>query len=513
MRSTAFPIIVLFSLIHTLAAAAEDAPVERTDPAVFVTPKQSPEFRELLKGRDWDRQFSAATARLGDLEALRQSSFPEAGILLLHVDENGMVANLGIKVGEVISEVDSVTVNQKHIREFRRNTTAYQEHTIVGIDGIARQVTVAPGNMGFNSMPVVYPERIYLRRGARSMKWDAFAAVGAANCCCNPDLAETAWRHAVAAGYTPDFISDYCGAQIAWRQARLADSVGFCGMLSTRKDIPEALDVEHFTRQIALANFKIEQGIAGRMSLEPGEPLADAEAPNGRLQQLLEIHRALPESERLAAAPSEVAEYVKTNLLKNMEPRFQTTDEAENRIHTEAANILFNQSEWLPLVMPVAQFRLLAQAPTVPSEDVELIARVKLHLTNHATTSSFLNAMHFGLLNADQPENTTRPGLPTSKMLRVSIEPFGLLQVYQGMGNAPILQQVWLADEVANDRQFTLRLIHTAHRDEVWVDRRRVFYVPSLDHPKMTGFILEPVSINAEIKVDFTRLDPTQVGN
>jgi hypothetical protein len=64
---------------------------------------------------------------------------------------------------------------------------------------------------------------------------------------------------------------------------------------------------------------------------------------------------------------------------------------------------------------------------------------------------------------------------------------------------------------VLNHRQFTLRLIHAAGRDEVWIDQRRLVYLPAARNPRKIGFRLYATGITVETRVGFSKLDPKQV--
>ena len=505
-RPLAFPLLIILGVL-----AAESSAEDKIDPAIFVAPKGSPAFREVLKGDDWKKQLAAEVARLGDLDQLKDSARPEAGTWVARIDDGGQAKALGMVIGDVLSEVDDKPIYQKNSNEVR--TSEDQQITVVGPDAMPRKLAIHSGKIGFNGLEVVYPERVYLRHGKRGAKWDAFAVVGAANCLANADLAETAWFHAMEAGYVADCISDYCGCQIAWRQGRAEEAVAFGAMLSTYKEVPPALDRETFIRQLGIAHFKIEQTIGGRMLVEPADAMANYDDANNALRQLLEAHRALPEADRLAPAPSEIAGYVKTNLMKEMVPCFESPRPGSQKWHTDALNILVKHADWLKLPTPPGTYRLMMQAPKVAAEDVELVVRMKLRVTDQ-TTTRYSNTISFSLMNCDQPEYTNADWyFQQSKMLFVDIEPWGSLRCMQAMRSESPLQQLSVAEELAGGRQCTLRLIHTAARDEVWIDKRRLLYLPAADHPKKVGFFLQVIGVNADLKVEFAKLDPTLANN
>lgn len=502
----AYPRMVFMSREVIAGAAVGDETTMNVDPLIFTAPKSSPVFREPLKGDDWTKRFSAAKDQLGDLELRKTSTRAEAGSRVTRVHPDSQAAALGFVPGDVISEMDDEPIGQKDFATFRKDGD--QQLTLVGVAGEARRFTVKSGSIGFNAVPVVYPEMVYLRKGVRQPEWDVFAAVGAATCLKDPALAETAWHHAFEAGYMADFLSDYCGAQIAWRYGRPEDAVAFCASLAARKDVPASLDIEHFSRQLALANFKVEQAITGRMNGDPGTPLDGDGALNNWLRGLVSFHQGLPEPQRFTKSPGEVASYVKTNLLKQMEPRLEGTDEAMNRYRREVSDFLAKQSDAFELKVESGHHQHIVQMPKVDDPDVELIFRTKLRLTDNISTR-FANQCTIGLINCDDPQNANLNRIARQGgLLSIHIEPWGACFIKQGTNDGVPVQILSVAEEVADGKQFTLRLLHASGRDELWINRRRLLYLPSAESPQKIGFYMRCIGTTAEVRVDFTKLDP-----
>jgi hypothetical protein len=482
--------------------ADEDA--ARVDPAVFVAPYQSPPFREVIKGAEWDKQFAAALGTLGDLEALCHSAFPSAGTRIGEVDPDGQGARRELVEGDIIAEVDGEALNQGELNAFRKEGD--QKLTIVGRDGVARQLTISAGKLGISITPMLRPELVYLREGARDPKWDAYAAVGAAFCRVNPGLAETAWHHAIEAGYVPDAVSDFCGAHLAWRGGRMEEALAYCAMLRSRKKIPAALDVEALGYALEIASFKMEQALARRANDAAGPARVEGDVGE-LLQTLLAAHRQRAEAERLGPSPSEIASYVKSNLLKQMAPRLQDNKEFDDYAKW-VRDQLARQQGPLHMEAQTDSYDTVMQMPKVDAADVELSVDVKLkRFDSHA--GGFAKCMTIALVNCDDPELIANGfTTPNERMLNMEIDTNGLCLIHLKSRDGVLVQRVSVAEEIANNRQFKLRLLHAAGREEVWIDRRRLLYLPACEKPKRIGFHFRTVGAKADLRVSFYKLDP-----
>jgi hypothetical protein len=73
------------------------------------------------------------------------------------------------------------------------------------------------------------------------------------------------------------------------------------------------------------------------------------------------------------------------------------------------------------------------------------------------------------------------------------------------------VQAVTAEESVLHERTFALRLLHAAGRDEVWLDDRRLLYLPSARNPRKVGFRLYVTGVTVDTRVTFSKLDPTQV--
>lgn len=501
--------VVLLATVLSPRTWADDV-VSPTDPVVFVSPRQTPSFREVLKGGEWDKQFAVALATLGDLDALTRSTYAASGALIGQLVANEQGAKLGLVVGDIITEIDGRPINQREFNDFREDHD--QQLTVVNRDGGSRQLTISAGPVGINVISVLRPELVYLRAGARNPKWDAYAAVGAAFCQVNPSLAETAWHHAMKAGYSADAISDFCGAHIAWRGGRMEEALACSVWLQSRKKIPAALDAEMLHYALGVANFKLEQALARNMSAAPGPARVEGDLGD-LLQGLLSAHRQRPEAERIGPSPSEIALYVKSSLLKQMEPRQQDREEFKQYEDEARKNRdqLAKQEGPFHLEAPAGSFRTVMQMPTVDAQDVELSVEVKLKRFNDGD-SPYTNELTVALVNCDDPKYSGKGLYPAGdRMLNVVIEPTGECAIRLRSKDGVTVQRTQITVEMAGNRQFKLRLLHAAGRDEVWIDQQRLLYLPACEQPKRVGFHFGTVGVKADLRVSFYKLDPLQV--
>lgn len=483
--------------------AATQAAGATGDPETLAPPKDLPEFRELIKGEKWDAQYAEALTRLGPLDELAKSSLPESGTQVMFVVAESTAAKLGIVVGNVISEIDGKALDDDYDS---RRLTREQQFTVVDRNGKARRIDVPAGSLGFDSLDLAWPERIYLRKGTRGAAWDPYAAVGAANCISKPDLAETAWRHALAAGYKPDFISDYCAAQIAWRQGRNPDALGYLARLQSRANVPGSLKVRTLTRELGLANFKLKEA---QESLPVATNAAYPGNSSERLASLLSLHRALREADRVGPSPSLIATFPKTDLLPKIKPLLQGDKNMDDYQKWATKELIGKQGKYAEEI-PTDHFRVLMESPGVDAPDAELVVQVQIKPHDLKPNQNGRLAC-FKLINCDEtdPKGWSMRHPTTEGMLTASIEPTGVCLVMQGTRECTLLGHAHVIDDTAANRRFTLRLIHARGREEVWINQRRLLYVPALERPKRVGFAIGAQGMDIDVHVEFFKLDPT----
>jgi len=510
------PCFRLLALVLLAQAASEVARGEApapVDPAIFVMPAGSPGLREVLQGAEWEKRFNKALADLGDLEKLKASELPSAGQRVDRVDAGGPGDTLGLKAGDIIRDIDGQPICQKEFRQLRQGRP--QQMTVVRPDGRVVEMSIQPGPVGFNGRPMVRPELVYLRQGVRLPAWDALAAVGAARCFDDPDLAETAWNRALHAGYKPDCISEYCGAQLEWRQGRPILAMAYCAMLNKREGVPEAFDIQGLSGALAVANFKLEQAIAGRLVVSP--PAGEQHIAPERiewLKRLLKFHRSLPDAERFGRSPNDIASGAKSDILNDMEP-WPNENEKTNGYRYDVRDWLAHAKP-LPMQVPGDHYQVFPEVPMHPAGDVELIVRVKMKIADPLPPNAS-SAFMVSLIDGDQSTVPDRDGDAANRhraFLSAWVEGWGMSLVEQAAddGHGVIVAASDAGEAVSNNRQFTFRLVHAAGREEVWLDHRRLVYLPAASNPRKIGFRLYATGVNVETRTNFSKLDPNPPG-
>lgn len=195
-----------------------------------------PTFREVLVGETYTRRLRQALETLPTVDELEGSSMPLSGQIVIRIHPGHQAEGLGIEVGDVIVSIDDTLCWAGWIEWPRRNRP--QSMRLVTRDHEERIVEIQPGLVGVRHVPYRRPELAYIRRADRNKELDEEVLAGVLMCRRDPDLAETAWRHALEKGYKPDDLSDACGAMIALYQSRPSVAARFA------ERVP-AIDAEH----------------------------------------------------------------------------------------------------------------------------------------------------------------------------------------------------------------------------------------------------------------------------
>ncbi len=141
------------------------------------------------------------------------------------------------------------------------------------------------------------PDLAYLRSRDRNAAWDGDAFVGLVAASSAPDLAETAWHGALAAGCPRNRPCLASGAQLALAQGRPEAALDFW-YEAEHNGGSEPLD-PLLGYRVLIANYKLEQA----RDLARRHPKLLPNMEEG-LETLVALHRALPPPERAAPAPS-----------------------------------------------------------------------------------------------------------------------------------------------------------------------------------------------------------------
>jgi len=271
---------------HIVFADASEA----VDPLSWSDHYERPGFGLQLAQEEYERRLDAVWSKL-DLATLESSKAPPRGVRITAVQNDTYTQQLGLKPGEFITHFGG---DQKIWSMYSDWPVGPQDIRVVDVSGVVRTVRVPGPKPQIELATQWQPELIYLRSDQRNPKWDKPVLVGLLACETDPELAETAWHHAVNSGYKPDTISDACGSVIAFKQGRHADAVAFLWRLLQAAKSGEEYPIRKILiYRIALGNFKLIEGAPFTGNLISRKHLGD----------IVEMHRSLPPEKRAVQPP------------------------------------------------------------------------------------------------------------------------------------------------------------------------------------------------------------------
>ncbi len=221
MSRIRFPVIVAVVIgmaAGTYFLAAPPYTHAETESPRTSKPESRPEFRKLLNGEEYERRFQAVLRGLGDLDALANSAGPAQGVEVSAVGKESQADEAGIKPGDVVVKFDDNLVWVKDILP-RSDQSQTMEYYSQG-DRALRSMPLDSESIGINVKSYWRPEVLYLHEVGRDKRWEQQVVVGLTTLLTDPELAETAWSHAIDAGYPRDHRSALSGAVIALGQGR-----------------------------------------------------------------------------------------------------------------------------------------------------------------------------------------------------------------------------------------------------------------------------------------------------
>jgi len=453
-----------------VGVAGPAAPAPAPDPVSWQPPKERPAFREALKGPEYQDRFKAALARI-DKAALEKSKEPAWGVKVFKVEKDSQAETIGLRVGDYLTAFGRAKVRFTlsftwMLDRFKAKETEPRKLEWQTAGGEPRSGTIRPEMVGISFGDCWRPEMRYLRGAQRKARWEDQVLVAGTVWERDPDLAETAWFQALAAGYRPDFLSDASGALLALRQERHAQSLDFAHFaLAVEPEPEEAPRLWLAVYDAAVASYKLERALEAADKY-PG-PMAERSTG---LKELLAAHRARPEAERLLPPPTEAAAAAgkaRNDLLARAKALngFSAADlqhaKEDGGIHLRTASGYFH-----PLVF----------GPEVRDLEVELTFRAKAADKEETRYTRIFAA---GVLDraAEGFQGLANNGMPGGP-LAVRIDDHGDVRVLHGtpalsraIANCPYLGLDFTAEQ-------TLRLIIFGPDCELFLNGRRIFYGP-----------------------------------
>ena len=281
-------IIVFVSLIDSISGKAIGQ-----DPLDWQPPTAKAQFRKLLSDADYRRR--SASMAIGLQRAMKEaaSKLPDHGLKISGVFAPGELKARGITMNDVITQVDGEELWGRHgessddpirVRVYSARQDAF------------RELKVAT-DLGHACSIYRRPDLVYLRSQRRNAAWDADTFVGLVASSTDPDLAETAWQHALAAGSPRDRLCLASGAQMAMAQGRPLVALDFWYEAEHNRESAPLDPLLGY--RVMIANYKLERA----RELARTHPKLLPNVADG-LETLVALHRARSPQERAAAAPS-----------------------------------------------------------------------------------------------------------------------------------------------------------------------------------------------------------------
>ncbi len=256
-----------------------------------------------------------------------------------------------------------------------------------------------------------------------------------------------------------------------------------------------------------MANFELKEACAV-MLLRDAITFGSEGRTAGRLSSLRSIHAALPDAGRAGPSPSRIATFPKIDLLAKIKP-LMLGDKNMDDFQKWATKDLIGPRRRYAEQIPTDTYRLLMESPGVDAPEVELIVQVQVK-PHDLKPNQIGRLACFKLINCDEtdPKHWSESHRTTEGMLSATVDTNGFCRVMQGTRECTLLARAEVYDDIAANRRFTLRLIHARGREEVWINQRRLLYVPASERPKRVGFALADRGMDINTHVEFYKLDP-----
>ena len=450
-------------------------------------------FRALLTGEVYQQRLQSALSGMPSVASLEASSMPVSGVRVDGVVPGYQAEGLGIEADDVIVSVDDQRTWARWI-DWKRTGQA-QTLRLVTRNGKERSVQVQPGLVGVQYYSYRRPDLAYIRRADRNKELDELVLVGLMMRGQDPDLAETAWHHAIRAGYEPDDLSDACLAVIAREQSRFDDAIG------AAMRVP-AIDAEHPYR------------------LDPSEVTKIA-LPRGRFDMLLALDPQLHaswglEPDRLTslvqrmqdaggAGVSPIAAAAKMKRVDLMESAIVMNDPALNTggddfgLLTDGAGTMSR---------PQGNFTNCYLGFRRPSKDMEMV--IRFTMTAPPKRTQWANIFDVKLVDRDYRR---RHGIDMRKMQTLELRyratnlGLGIERDEEGQAKTEIVfgnppQGLWSDApdiDLTGPATFEVRIVKVGGFAEMQVNGETVALTPVLEPTENHGIFLMVVGTHVEI--------------
>tara|TARA_R110002020_G_scaffold45992_3_gene131151 strand:+ start:1849 stop:3429 length:1581 start_codon:yes stop_codon:yes gene_type:complete len=485
VQHTKFPLacVILLFLNGTISILRAESPA--VDPIVWKGPATSPEFRFILDDDEYQKRFDAAWKEIGSLGILEASNTPFGGQKILNVSPGSPAESLGIRPGDVFTHFDG-NIMWTEVA-FESDADEGREIRIVTSQGIERTLQVPSGIIGIVRTSIWHPEMEYLRSKHRSPQWDQDVVIGLMMASRDPELAETCWARALAAGYIPDHRSAIFGAFIALYSGRPEVAADFAYPLR-EIEVDEAVH-PMILCQVALANYKLHDAL--RLTERMTTVFSTEQVEE--LENLIAMHEKRSLEKRCVPPPSQRAE-----LMYRDDIRDQVVASDEDKRSNFNVERL-RKSPQFNLDPPTNYYDPLRFRPKLSGEnyDCQILCRIK---EPTQTSTRFTDRVSLSFFDLNFWENFDLYDHSSSCFLNAKVYFNGELVASVGdpyRSSPPIERK----PSVLN-RELRIRLVKVDGQGEIYIDGRRLLYVPVSDDIDNIGIYFASFGLNVDV-LDF----------
>lgn len=319
-----------------------------------------PVFEERLTGEVYNQRLKAALNLMPTVQELEALRTPTVGSYINHLNPGYQAESLGIDPGSVLISLDDRLLWPEWVDW--GPMTRPQTLKFVTSSGESRAITVQPGTIGINHSPHRRTDLAYIRRTGRLKNVDKEVLAGMM-ISKDPELAETAWAHAITGGYIADDLSDSCAALIALRQNKsyLADVIA--------QQVPP-IDAEHAYRLLPSDRVRIAL-TSGHIESIPDLPRRFLEKYSINAEGLKDLSSAKEAAGPVEVTPSQAAANMKrADLMSSVIP----LDDPAIQASTSQYPALMSGGEF-GISAGRGQFRACYFGFRQPTEDIEVVVR------------------------------------------------------------------------------------------------------------------------------------------
>ncbi len=461
------------------------------DPMVWNKPAKPPVMREMLKGHAYTDAFANAVAPIEpalapDSPVRKQRS---AYLVVALLQPGSKAQQNGLRQGDKL-----ITLNGKalwhSLAPLPWNPRGNQLLEVELPDG-QRRILTLKGNDGLEGATLQHIWEILfwcLNHPQRDPRWDREMFVGLMAQASNPDLAETAWFHAIRKGYKPDVVSAWSGAHIAAQQSRHRVAFDFATFVpenALHARTPMPFEIEPALRaRWALAGMRLDQFNA---LLLKDEKLEGRKLVMDEAEELIRIHKARPPAKRMLPPPS-----VRAEKMKRVDILGQVTN--QNKSTNDAMVKIAQRGQGMKVAAETDHFQGLLCGLDRPLTRAEFIVRFSFRPTD-ARPGRFAKELSIGLV-----KNGTRGQRPVTLNLNLVSN---MLATGIGMGdrfNAPSYRFFDHATAMDGKTLHTVRVIRVDDQVELFLNNVRLAYLPVDDAIDHTGFMIWTTGMTANVQ-------------